>query len=603
MLDPKLILLATLAVLITCLIFGGRRWRYDALSMVALAVLVLSGVIKPESAFEGFSHPAVVLVALVLIISKGLQESGFVNLVDNAVQKLNLSENNFLIILLLAGMGMSSFMNNIGAMAILLPITIATCHSKNWKVAKFLMPLAFACILGGMNTVIGTPPNLIVSEFREQYTGSQFTFFDFSHVGIFVSFFGVLFIAFLGYKFIYKSIHREEPKKFDTVRDFLTEFTVKENSPLIGKKFSFLEKRIDEISGEETEILGRINKDGFLEKINFYTPVKSGDVIVLEAQGNNLALLQEKLGLTIGSKVNPIDQADIGVSEYMIGPSSTLIGKTHADLKKLLSGKLALLGLSRKSKIVWPNQKKYMRRLTRETFQIGDVLLLGVRDIDNNDVDTTIAHLGLMALNAKRKLQVIPNKRKLFISLALFGLTISATVLNLINILPAFLLCILGFLAFRVINGNLYKSIEWPVIVLLAAMIPIGSALETTGITNDIVLILLSFTNSLDLKWIILIILLLTMLISDFINNAATAVVMTPIAANLAIELGAPIDPFLMAVAIGASCAFLSPIGHQCNALIMGPGNYKFGDYWKLGLPLEILIAIISVPMILYVWG
>ena len=170
MLDPKLILLATLAVLMTSLIFGGRRWRYDALSMLALAVLVLSGVIKPESAFEGFSHPAVVLVALVLIISKGLQESGFVNLVDNAVQKLNLSENNFLIILLLTGMGMSSFMNNIGAMAILLPITIATCHSKNWKVAKFLMPLAFACILGGMNTVIGTPPNLIVSEFREQYT-------------------------------------------------------------------------------------------------------------------------------------------------------------------------------------------------------------------------------------------------------------------------------------------------------------------------------------------------------------------------------------------------------------------------------------------------
>lgn len=158
-------------------------------------------------------------------------------------------------------------------------------------------------------------------------------------------------------------------------------------------------------------------------------------------------------------------------------------------------------------------------------------------------------------------------------------------------------------MTFKVIDGSLYKSVEWPVIVLLAAMIPIGNALETTGITNDIVSILLSFTHSLDLKWIILIILVLTMLISDFINNAATAVVMTPIAANLAIELDASIDPFLMAVAIGASCAFLSPIGHQCNALIMGPGNYKFGDYWKLGLPLEILIAIISVPMILYVWG
>jgi di/tricarboxylate transporter len=588
MFNDQNVLVVTICVLVGLLIWG--RWRYDAVTLVALATLVLFDVIPINSAFSGFGHPAVIIVALVLLISRGLQESGFVGLIGGQLSKIPLSENQFLLVILVTAAALSSFMNNIGAMAILLPVTIAVCQQNNWNPPKFLMPLAFASILGGMNTMIGTPPNIIISQYRETYTGTSFNFFDFSFVGVAVSLLGVVFIAFLGYRLVKVRQEAGDEVKLIDLKNYLFEVRVKKDSKAIGKRLSEIKK----VAGPETEVLGIVNESGAVSKVSMVTKFAHNQVLVIKTSPDDISRLQSDLDLEISEDLNTIKESDLEEIEVMVTASSRLIGRKQEFLKRLASEDLALLGL-------WRQGAKFRTRLSREIFRVGDVLLLGVRSIDEEGVKERIKHLGLMPL-MQREMQVIPSRSRLLKSIVFFVTFLLLAAFNVINIVIAFLLCVLAFIGVKVLNGNLYRSIEWPVIVMLAAMIPIGQALETTGISNNIAMFISGYTEALPVYMIILLILVVTMFVSDIINNAATAIIMAPIAANIASQLGAPVEPFLMAVAVGASCAFLSPIGHQCNTLVMAPGGYKFGDYWRLGLPLEIVIAAISVPMIMYVW-
>ena len=588
MFSDQNVLVVTICILVGLLIWG--RWRYDAVTLVALAALVLFEVIPINSAFSGFGHPAVIIVALVLLISRGLQESGFVGLIGGQLSKIPLSENQFLLVILVTAAALSSFMNNIGAMAILLPVTIAVCQQNNWNPPKFLMPLAFASILGGMNTMIGTPPNIIISQYRETYTGTSFNFFDFSFVGVAVSLLGVVFIAFLGYRLVKVRQEAGDEIKLIDLKNYLFEVRVKKDSKAIGKRLSEIKK----VAGPETEVLGIVNESGAVSKVSMVTKFAHNQVLVIKTSPDDISRLQSDLDLEISEDLNTIKESDLEEIEVMVTASSRLIGRKQEFLKRLASEDLALLGL-------WRQGAKFRTRLSREIFRVGDVLLLGVRSIDEEGVKERIKHLGLMPL-MQREMQVIPSRSRLLKSIIFFVTFLLLAAFNVINIVIAFLLCVLAFIGVKVLNGNLYRSIEWPVIVMLAAMIPIGQALETTGISNNIAMFISGYTEALPVYMIILLILVVTMFVSDIINNAATAIIMAPIAANIASQLGAPVEPFLMAVAVGASCAFLSPIGHQCNTLVMAPGGYKFGDYWRLGLPLEIVIAAISVPMIMYVW-
>jgi len=588
MFSDQNVLVVTICILVGLLIWG--RWRYDAVTLVALATLVLFDVIPINSAFSGFGHPAVIIVALVLLISRGLQESGFVGLIGGQLSKIPLSENQFLLVILVTAAALSSFMNNIGAMAILLPVTIAVCQQNNWNPPKFLMPLAFASILGGMNTMIGTPPNIIISQYRETYTGTSFNFFDFSFVGVAVSLLGVVFIAFLGYRLVKVRQEAGDEIKLIDLKNYLFEVRVKKDSKAIGKRLSEIKK----VAGPETEVLGIVNESGAVSKVSMVTKFAHNQVLVIKTSPDDISRLQSDLDLEISEDLNTIKESDLEEIEVMVTASSRLIGRKQEFLKRLASEDLALLGL-------WRQGAKFRTRLSREIFRVGDVLLLGVRSIDEEGVKERIKHLGLMPL-MQREMQVIPSRSRLLKSIIFFVTFLLLAAFNVINIVIAFLLCVLAFIGVKVLNGNLYRSIEWPVIVMLAAMIPIGQALETTGISNNIAMFISGYTEALPVYMIILLILVVTMFVSDIINNAATAIIMAPIAANIASQLGAPVEPFLMAVAVGASCAFLSPIGHQCNTLVMAPGGYKFGDYWRLGLPLEIVIAAISVPMIMYVW-
>jgi di/tricarboxylate transporter len=571
-------------------LFIWGKFRYDALAASALVVLIILGVIPTNQAFNGFAHPAVITVALVLIISQGLKNSGLTGLVGKIIGGKSFTQFQFLISLLFIAAILSSFINNIGALAILLPITLNICQKMDWHPSRFLMPLAFACILGGMNTTIGTPPNIIISEYKSTISDSGFNFFDFSYVGLSVTVLSILFISIIGNKFIQLRENSNSGSSLIDLKGYLFEVLVNDSSSAIGMTLSAFKKE----AGEDTEVLGIVSESGGVKKVANNLRIKEGQILVIKTPPDEVSSILDIFDFSIPKELHSFEDEDLEEIEAMITPGSRLIGRKYEFFLKLAYEELNLLGL-------WRKGAKYRTRLTRETFKAGDVLLLGVRDLDEEDVTNKIKHLGLMPLR-QRELQTIPSRSRLLKGLIFFSISIALVAFNVLPTAAAFLLCVLGFARIRIIDSNFYRDIDWPIIVMLAAMIPIGTALQTTGLSDVISSNISFYAANMSLFWLLFLILIVTMATTDIINNAATAVIMAPISAGIAIELGYDIEPFLMVVAVGASCAFLTPIGHQCNTIIMGPGNYKFTDYWRLGLPLDILIITVSIPMILFVW-
>ena len=582
-------LILSIVIIGLLVFFISGKYRYDYVSLGALALLILFDIIKIENAFIGFSHPAVITVALVLLISKGLQDAGLSAVTGNIIGRFSPSETQFLFLIMFIAAILSSFINNIGAMALLLPITLSTCQKMGWHAGKFLMPLAFASILGGMNTLIGTPPNIIIAEFKESYTGEAFNFFDFSYVGLLVSFLSIIFIGLISSKLVAKRKLAKTNNLID-LDNFLFELVVPEGSNAIGLTFSNFIKK----AGNETEILGLVNEKGAVSKVRNNSKIRVDQHLVMKVSPNLISSIQDRFGLKIAETSHNLKEELIDEIEVVITPGSRLVGRKQNYLMKLAYEELFLLGM-------WRKGARFRTRLSKQMFKVGDVLLLGVRDPDKEDVSAKINHLGLMPIRS-REISTLPSRSRFLKAVIFFTSAILLTAFNVINVLTAFLLCVLGFVGIKILKSNLYRHIEWPIVIMLAAMIPIGQALESTGITEMIAGGVVSLAGDLHVFWLLMIILVITMLITDVINNAATAVIMAPFSVNIAVQLGQPLEPFLMVVAVGASCAFLTPIGHQCNTLVMGPGNYKFSDYWRLGLPIDILIVLTSIPMILFVW-
>ena len=575
--------------LLGLLIWG--KWRYDGVVLVALALMVLLGLVPAKEAFLGFGHPAVVTVALVLLISKALEKSGFIHVIGDLLRQRITGEMQFLFILMLIAALLSSFMNNIGAMAMLLPITIGIAQKMEWNPSKFLMPLAFASILGGMNTKIGTPPNIIISEFREEYEQSTFEFFDFAFAGFPVSFIGILFIAFIGWRLVKVREEGSAQIPLLDIQDYLIEMTIDAESKLVGERIHTLTSKL----GSDNVLMGVVSDKGRIRKPHNFETFEASQILVLKISPDDVAGIQTEFGLSIDPELEDIrEKGELGEIEAMITPRSRLIGRKLKYFKRMAGGVISLLGL-------WRQGSKFRRRLAREIFRAGDVLLVFNKDVDERAAEK-LELLGLMPL-WQRELDVIRDTSRVLQALSIFGISLISVIFFGLNIIVAFLLCVLAFAANRLLTGEgIYRHIEWPVVVMLGAMIPIGHALTSSGLTQTVAEFITLNFSEVSVVWLLVIVLVVTMFISDLVNNAATALIMAPIAVQIANDMNHPIEPFLMAVAVGASCAFLSPIGHQCNTLVMGPGNYRFGDYWRLGLPLEILIVCISIPAIIFNW-
>ncbi len=596
--------------------FLWGRWRHDMVALGALLACVVAGLVAPDLAFSGFGHPAVVTVACVLVLSRGLQTSGAVNVLARHALPSRGGPVLSLAALTALGAALSGFMNNVGAMALLMPVAVQMAKQHELSPGQVLMPLAFGTILGGMTTLIGTPPNLIVSGFRAQTTGSAFAMFDFTPVGLAVAAAGVIFVVLLGRKLV---PYRKQQGVGDFATSaYLTEARVVEGSKAAGMSLGQVETVLDKVGAQ---VVGLVRNEVRLIAPHSARRVHTGDVLVIEAEVGALADVLSHLGLKLEESIKPESGSDaeepaappeeaangngeqeeaepgrprgdeIVLTELVVLPGSVLTGRSASDMQLRNRYGLNLLAVSREG-------SSAHTRLRTLALRPGDLLLMqGPADAMGEFTgDNSCVPL------AKRDLR-IPNKRKAALASLIMVVAIGGAAFGLLPAAVSFALGVLASMALRTVPPrNVYTAIDWPVIVLLAALIPVAGAMASTGTADLIARFLLTSIAQGNAVLVLGIILITTMFLSDLMNNAATAAVMCPIALGTAAALEVNPDSFLMAVAIGASCAFLTPIGHQNNTLILGPGGFHFGDYWRLGLPLEALVVAVSLPLLLLIW-
>lgn len=584
-------------IIISLILFVQSKIRYDIVAMIALLIVTLTGIVPGEEAFNGFSHPAIITVAAILVVSRGLLNVGAMDPVTALVNKLKGGIQIKLIVLMGITAFFSSFMNNVGALALIMPVAIKLGKENDISPSILLMPVAFASLMGGLITEIGTPPNLIISKYRLETASKPFEIFDFAPVGLVLTIVGILFIGLIGYKLIPNRKSLSDNYKLFKIEDYLAELRIPSGNKMIGK--SLLD--FSNIHNLDVNVLSIIRSG-----VNIIAPhareiIESDDLLCVRMEPSELTKLIEKTGVLLkGAKLTSdesgklLNASDHSLVEIVLRDDSPLIGFSAKESKLRNVYNVNLVAISR--------QGVHLRnRLGEIQFKTGDILLL---QIANQNIEQALISLRGLPL-AERGIAItsIPLKAPRGIALFLF---ISSVVLTTVGALPvqvSFALAAVMMVLTKIISvKEIYESIEWPVIVMLGAMLPLGDALQTTGAADVIASLFLNFKAVLSPEIILGLLMLVTMLLTNLINNAAAAVLMAPIGISLAYGLGVSADSMLMAVAVSSSCAFMTPIGHQSNTLIMGPGGYHFKDYWKMGLPVTLLFLIIGPLLILHFW-
>ena len=590
--NDQIILFVLLGFVFVLLIWG--RWRYDIVAFAALLAALVAGVVPAAQGFSGFGHPATVIIALVLIVSRGLSNSGAIELIARYVVDASRSVSAHIGILAGVGAALSAVMNNVGALAVLMPVDMQAASTAKRSPALTLMPLSFATILGGMVTLIGTPPNVVIASFRGLALGEPYHMFDFAPVGGVCAVVGVLFVMLVGWRLIpaERTKHDTGKELFD-MQDYVAEVHVPAESPIVGKRVSELD---DEVEDADSAIVGLVRRGSRLAGLARRAIIEADDILVVEAGPEAIDKLVGKLELKYeppgkDNEKGKLENPDLGLVEVVVPQGARIEGRSALSLQLLYRYGVTLLGVSRQG-------KKFRDRVRKLEIRAGDVLLLLG---PNERLPELVGWLGCLPLK-ERGLQLV-QRDKAGLAVGVFAAAIalaSAGVLSLPVALAAvaLLMVLTGIVPLR----QIYESVEWPVIVLLGSMIPIGGALEASGGTALIADGIVSLAQGQSAVVVLVLLMVITMTLSDVMNNTATAVIAAPIAIDIASRLNVSPDPFLMAVAVAASAAFLTPIGHKNNTLIMGPGGYHFGDYWRMGLPLEVLIIAVGVPAILWAW-
>jgi di/tricarboxylate transporter len=585
----QIVLFALFAAVFAFLIWG--RFRYDLIAFGALIIAVLAGVVPKENAFDGFGHPATIIVALVLIVSRGLANSGAVGWIVRTFIDAGRSLPVHISIMAAIGASLSAFMNNVAALALLMPVDLSASAKSGRGPGASLMPLSFATILGGMVTMIGTPPNIIIAAYREKTFGQSFGMFDFAPVGLACSVIGVAFVALIGWRLIpvredASAAANDQPD----LRGYVAELVVPEAAEALGRTVADLDGAAEDAG---VTIRGLIRAGKRLPGSARREAILAGDILVVEAVADSIDAFVGALKLEFPGRDHMAEDGDktLSLMEAVVPVDSRLDGRSAAAVGLNRRCNVALLGVSRQG-------RSFRQQVRRLPIRAGDVLLLIGTD---ERLDNASRWLGALPL-ADRGLGVTQHGRSA-LAAGIFAGAVLLAALNLVY-LPIALAAVVALYVITDIVPvrQVYQNVEWPVVVLLGSMIPLGTALEASGGTAVIAGGIVSLASGLP-SWVILTLLMIVvMTLSDLLNNTATAVIGAPIAVDLANRLGTSPDPFLMTVAVAASCAFLTPIGHKNNTLIMGPGGYAFGDYWRMGLPLEIIIVAVSVPTILIVW-
>ena len=588
MTTDQIILFALFGAVFALLLWG--RWRYYLVAFSALMVGVVVGVVPTKDAFSGFGHPATLVVALVLVVSAGLVRYGAVFLITRTMVDSSRALGTH--IAMMGGIGgvLSAFMNNVAALALLMPVDVQTARKAGRAPGLSLMPLSFATILGGMVTLIGTPPNIIIAAIREETLGAPFKMFDFAPVGGVTAIAGLAFVALVGWRLI--------PQRGGGVLQpsdigaYIAELTVPDGSAHIGKRLAELQ---DTATKADVALLGLIRDGKRRYGTSLNTPIKAQDTLVLEAHPDALDEFRAALSLAFSDADREerlqADGAGLDVIELVVPDNARIAGKTAQSIGLHWRQMAVLMGLSRQG-------KRITQQVRKTQIAPGDILLLLVPKDRGEDIAEWLGCLPL----ADRGLSVTQDS-KTWLAIGLFGVAVAAASFGLVYLPIALGLVVVAYVLTRIVPiGELYTHIEWPVVVLLGSMIPLGAALEDAGGTELIANALVGLTDGMPAWAILTVLMIVTMSLSDVLNNTATTIVAAPVGIQMAQTLGVSPDPFLMAVAIAASSAFLTPIGHKNNTLILGPGSYRFGDYWRIGLPLEVIVVAVSIPAILVFW-
>jgi di/tricarboxylate transporter len=577
----------------TMALFVWGRLRYDLVAGIALLVAVLIGVVPADKAFSGFSDDIVVIVAGALIVSSAVARSGIIELALAPIAPHVTSTRAQIAILVGAVTLLSAFVKNIGALAMMIPIALQMAKRSKRSPSLLLMPMAFGSLLGGTMTLIGTSPNIIVSRLRAELFGQPFSMFDFMPVGLGLSAAGVLFLL-LGYRLLPKD-RQGSPQLGEAIdiRDYVTEARVKENSEIAGQTVSELRKQAD----QEVMVTAVVRDEQTAAPLPDMR-LQPNDIVLLQGEPAALERVVSRSDLELEgenrasrTEANSDKKDEIGVIEAVIGPNSLLIGQAAGRIALHDRFGVNLLAVSRSG-------QRFTERLRDIELNSGDVIVLqgmlahmpaqlralGCLPLAARQIRLGSVRRGLIPIAVLVAAMVLAGTGTLSVGIAFFG----AGVLTIL----------FGSLTLR----EAYETVEWPILVMLGALIPVSEAVRTTGGTDLIASALSMAAQSLPGYGAVALMMLTAMMITPFLNNAATVLVMAPIAASFAQKLGLRPDAFLMAVALGAACDFLTPIGHQCNTLVMGPGGYRFGDYARLGAPLSLLILLLGVPLIMIVW-
>ncbi|WP_074380929.1 SLC13 family permease [Bartonella doshiae] len=570
-------------------VFIWDRFRYDLVAVCTLLVACIVGLVSPKEAFSGFSNDIVIIVGSVFVVSTAVSRSGIMEFMIQRIWPDVQSVRIQLAVLVISVVVLSMFVKNIGALAIMLPIAFQFARRSQVSPSIFLMPMAFGSLLGGLMTQIGTSPNVVISAMQERLAGTPFTMFDFTPVGAVVALTGVLYLVFFSWRL---PIRTRSGVSFDDaidIRNYVSEVRIPLHSPIVGKTIVDLVKP----SGGEVMVIQIIRNKTSISPLPDFI-FSENDIVLLEGSHTGLdsVINSARLEFSMGRTIAAGDKdSDIDIIEAVITHNSPLIGISAKRFSLFDRYDVNLLALSRQ-------HERVRGRLGDIVFHLGDVIVLQGQDLV---ISNLLRELKCLPL-AKRNI-MFGNLRHGVISLAILLIAIIFTAFQIIPVAFSFFSAAVAMVIFRVLPArDLYQALDGQILVLLAALIPVSEALEKTGCTDLIGHWLSQLAVFFPPSGALALMLVTAMLVTPFFNNAATVMMVAPIASSFAHSLHYKPEAFLMAVAIGAGCEFLTPIGHQSNMLVMAPGGYRFSDYPRFGAPLAILIVIVAVPMLMWIW-
>lgn len=587
------LVLSILAVVI--LLFVSEKVRPDIVAMLALVSLAISGLLTPQEAFSGFSSPAVITVWAVFIISGGLTRSGVADRLASLMLRLcGKNEAIIIIVIMLIVGGMSAFMNNIGAVAILLPAVISVARQTNIPTSKLLIPLAWASLMGGNMTLIGTPPNILASGMMEAYGVTPFRFFDFAPMGILVLITGILYMTLVGRRLLPSRTTGGEITQSYPIQDYLTEVQVQENSPLIDKTL----ESADLSNRHDINVLRIYRADGQRQPVSRMHRFLPGDELLIEADANAILSASETLKLIAApvqkaaetSDTSRNDKASFVMAEIVLSPNSSLKGQTLRQINLR-----ALYGLNVLA--IRSHGRLQISRMANTAIAFGSSILV---EGPPEKIALIRHNPDFLVLDTPQP--EIRNARKAPIAIAILAAVLVLTTLGWLSVPVAMLIGALLMVISRILNmEEAYKSISWQSVFLIAGMLPMGLAMEKTGTATFLADQIIAVVGAWGPMVVLMGLYLLTSLLTEVMSNAAATVLVVPIAVDAAFKLGADPHSFIMGIVIAASTSFLMPVGHQANVIVFGPGGYRFFDYTKVGVGLNLalfFLVFFTLPLI-----